>query len=138
MTRILALTTAALALSIGGCTRVTPIRMPDGNMGYSISCPPAEGGTACIQKAGELCPAGYRIASQGGTTMSSFYANNGFFYGSTVTRPQIMVECNGASMLTPSAASVTDDPSRLVNCRMDGKTTMMLRGACEQRGGEVM
>jgi len=52
-----------------------------------------EGGTMCIQKAGELCPSGYQIAGSGGTYYSSYSENRGFATATAFNRPQLFVEC---------------------------------------------
>lgn len=59
------LTCALFVVALAGCTRVTQISGPDGRPGYSLNCGANRSG--CLQKAGELCPAGYSIldASQG-------------------------------------------------------------------------
>lgn len=80
-------------LAVAGCVNVTPITMPDGKPGYSISCPPREAGTMCLQKAGELCPAGYQVAGSGGTFQSYAYGNGQFFSAGAFNRPQLVIEC---------------------------------------------
>ena len=126
---IAALVIGSAVLSLATCVNVTPIRMPDSNMGYSISCPPIEAGTKCIEKAGELCPGGYQIAGSGNTFYSSYSSNGQFATASAFNRPQLMVECNG-----PSAASIDSDP--MGNCLRDGLWQRTDRDTCRAMGGQ--
>jgi hypothetical protein len=53
------LTCALVAFAVAGCTRVTQISGPDGKPAYSLNCGANRAG--CLQKAGEMCPAGYTV-----------------------------------------------------------------------------
>jgi hypothetical protein len=92
----------------------------------------------CIQKAGELCPEGYQVEGSGATNSAGFFSNG---YSSTffaVSRPQLFVECTAPTTAVVPTSAAEDDPTRLVNCRIDGKLDMMLRGACVKKGGEPL
>ena len=52
----------ALATPVAACQVATPMTLPDGSKGQSISCHGAlQTMAACYQKAGEVCPAGYVV-----------------------------------------------------------------------------
>jgi hypothetical protein len=66
MTRKVAIVTVFALL---GCATADPIKLPNGQMGYSIAC---DGGanrwSSCYKRAAALCPAGYDLVTQNGET----------------------------------------------------------------------
>ena len=91
--------TVACVSLLAGCATSKETYMPDGSLGYSISCNgSAVGINVCFEKAGELCGAkGYSLISREGQVIpfGTGSANN---YGATVTygafnSKSIMVKC---------------------------------------------
>lgn len=84
--RIVASIVAVLAFA--ACAQVSEFRGPSGRTAYSIDC----GGTrsACLSKAGELCPDGYNVIDQTTGTMILPVAGGGAIGGPQHT---IAIEC---------------------------------------------
>lgn len=84
---------ASMAL-LAGCVTAKQTVAPDGRPAYSISC---NGGTHdlgdCYSKAGEMCPSGFNVVAgeSGGTNFIG--ASGGTFYGGTIPKRTIIVEC---------------------------------------------
>jgi len=87
--RLLRLPLASLLLA--GCTQVNTVKGPDGRDALLIDCPSE---LECVQKAGEMCPAGYNIH----TSSTSLHAGGPY---SVSSRNQILVTCNPGGVVVP-------------------------------------
>ncbi len=95
-----ALLPVGVTLAMLGCTHVSETRLPDGRVGYTISC--GGDGSRCLNAAAEQCHGAYRVLA-GGTKTGTYssmtavpMAGGGMTAsGSTVpvSRNQIIIEC---------------------------------------------
>lgn len=86
------------AVLLSGCVTSSPVALPNGTQGISISCNGAmRSYSDCMNKAGEICGAtGYQILDKDGLTSATLVANQ---YSATmmpVVRREMIVKCNGA------------------------------------------
>lgn len=119
-----ALVLAPLVL-LAGCATSTQIVGPDGRTAYSIRCGPAMP-DSCFQKAGEVCPTGYRMLDRTGAhylgqfSSGSVYGGwspvGGTVSGSAFSTPMItpntmIIECR-PPIATGAASSATPSPQQ--------------------------
>ena len=90
-----ALLLAGIALALGGCAASTQTVLPSGVHGYSINC----SGSAltwaqCYEKAGNLCPHGYKIIEQEGQTPGATVgASPTALFGTPIVDRTMLVQC---------------------------------------------
>ena len=90
-----ALLLAGIALALGGCAASTQTVLPRGVHGYSINC----SGSAltwaqCYEKAGNLCPHGYKIIEQEGQTPGATVgASPTALFGTPIVDRTMLVQC---------------------------------------------
>lgn len=77
-----------LILLTGCSTTVKQIRGPSGNMGHSITC--KNGIENCQEKAAELCPNGYNVASESQGQRGAIPINGQWV---PVVRANMFIEC---------------------------------------------
>jgi hypothetical protein len=95
MTRKVAIVTVFALL---GCATADPIKLPNGQMGYSIAC---DGGanrwSHCYEKAAALCPAGYDLITQNGETRPVLVTTApGMYTGGAMVDREMMIQCKTA------------------------------------------
>lgn len=98
---------AAIASTLGACATAAPTVGPNGRAAFSIKCGGAMVGQ-CWEKAGQVCPNGYDVVTQGGGKylgqMSTGYGNasvnksGGYAHSSAqsvpmVSQGHVLVEC---------------------------------------------
>ena len=85
-------------LTLAGCATSSETVLPSGARGYSISC----SGSAltwaqCYDKAGSLCPNGYKIVEQQGQTPGeAIAATPSGLYGGPIVDRSMLVQCKPA------------------------------------------
>lgn len=86
---------AGIVLALGGCAVSTQVVLPSGARGYSINC----SGAAltwgqCYEKAGNLCPHGYKIIEQEGQTPGAVVgASPTALFGTPIVNRTMLVQC---------------------------------------------
>lgn len=75
--------TYVLAVAAVGCVTSRPVMAPDGSQGHYIECPRSI--DRCMDKAAELCPAGYNVIDSGGR--HGAIAQTNYQTGQTVVTP---------------------------------------------------
>ena len=58
----------AIAVGLASCVEVTMLSGPDGRPAYGLDC--GTDRTACLKKAGELCPTGYGVVDDASRTVA--------------------------------------------------------------------
>jgi hypothetical protein len=99
--KYLALAVAPITFFLGGCLTTHQAYLPDGSMGYSITC----GGAAfsmsdCQKQAGEICKAnGYTIYDKSGEAIpvsgASVGPHGGSAYSGSIMHRSLLVKCGG-------------------------------------------
>ena len=85
-------------LTLAGCATSSETVLPSGARGYSISC----SGSAltwaqCYDKAGSLCPNGYKIVEQQGQTPgATIAATPSGLFGTPIVDRSMLVQCKPA------------------------------------------
>jgi hypothetical protein len=86
------------AMILAGCATSSETVLPSGARGYSISC----SGSAltwaqCYQKAGDLCPRGYKIVEQEGQAPgATVVASPTALFGGPIVDRTMLVQCKAA------------------------------------------
>jgi hypothetical protein len=99
----LIVTVTVVTIVLSGCAVSSKVVLPSGGRGYSINC----SGAAltwgqCYEKAGSLCPHGYKIIEQEGQkpgTMVS--ATPSYLFGAPVVDRTMLVQCKPALSQPP-------------------------------------
>lgn len=83
------------AVVLAGCAASSETVLPSGAHGYSINCSGAAMTWAqCYEKAGSLCPYGYKIVEQEGQTPgSSLGATPTALFGAPIVDRTMLVQC---------------------------------------------
>ena len=83
------------AVALTGCATSSETVLPSGAHGYSINCSGAAMTWAqCYEKAGSLCPNGYKIVEQEGQTPGTTVgATPSALYGTPIVDRTMLVRC---------------------------------------------
>jgi hypothetical protein len=93
---------AALIVAVVACAESTPVRGPDGTLGwYAVSCRKSQ--RYCWQEAARVCPEGYDVADQ--SQRQGFYATQ-YSAGSTY-HGDMLIKCKSMQAKAPQHAPAT-------------------------------
>ena len=91
------------AIALAGCAVSSETVLPSGAHGYSINCSGAAMTWAqCYEKAGSLCPNGYKIVEQEGQTPGTTVgATPSALFGAPIVDRTMLVQCKPAQSQAP-------------------------------------